>query len=252
MNHLTQLAEPTTFVAALWLLVTLYTLFTVARGRVGGLRWMWAGAWFVFLAVATPLGGNALLLPLETAAHDAANRCRAEPSEPDLVVVFAGGADDAAHTSEDYHVLSESSLRRTLAAAHWLHADASRRVLLSGGFGNVPEAVLMARLLTDLGVQGERITLDSRSSNTVESGVNVAARIRQMRVNRVLVVTSADHMKRALAELQRNGVVTCAHPVDFSHVAPIFPGHLVPQLSALTKSTRALHEYLSALKPRQE
>jgi uncharacterized SAM-binding protein YcdF (DUF218 family) len=247
MTQFVHLTEPATFVAVLLLIGTLYTFRAVARGYRRRLCWLWAGVLAIYMAFATPLGGNALLRPLETAAREAATRCRAEGRTPGTAVVLAGGIDVGATTAADYQFLSESSLRRTFAAARWAQADSSRHLLLSGGYGEVPEALLMARLLADLGVAATRISLDSESTNTSQSGHNIAEQLRRVQVDRVLVITSADHMPRALAELHSRGILTCALPVDYRYVAPILPGHLVPQLTALSKSTRALHEYFSLL-----
>ncbi|MEQ1807530.1 MAG: YdcF family protein [Burkholderiaceae bacterium] len=248
MKYLAHLAEPATLVAALLLLGVIYSFYAASRGQGRRLGWFWLGLLFVYLGFASPLGGNALLRPLEMSAQDAANRCRADAPAPTLAVVLAGGIEADALTAADYHVLSESSLRRTIAAAQWAHGDPTRRLLLSGGFGKVTEAQLMARFLADLGVQAGRIDQDSVSTNTAQSADNVAAQLRQAGTARVLLITSADHMPRAAAALQRRSISTCALPVEFRYVAPLLPGHLVPQLTALTKSTRALHEYFSLLR----
>ena len=252
MRSLARLAEPATFVGILMLLSLLYTFYAVRRGRVRSLGWCWLGVLCVYLGVATPAGGNALLRPLESAARDAATLCEATRPGPGLAVVMAGGTDSGAATEADYQVLSEGSLRRTIAAAQWARADGSRLVLVTGGRGDVPEALLMARLLIDLGVDKQNVIVDSESKNTQQSGRNVAERLRQLSIGRVLVITSADHMPRTVAALQSRRVATCALPVDFRYVAPILPGHLVPTLSALAKSTRALHEYIGLLMRAQE
>lgn len=247
MTMFVHLSEPVTFVAVLLLIATLYAFRAVARGHRRSVCWLWAGVLAIYMAFATPLGGNALLRPLEAAARDAATRCRADGHPPGTAVVLAGGIDPGAATAADYQFLSEGSLRRTFAAAQWAQADTSRQLLLSGGHGEIPEALLMARLLADMGVTATRISVDSESTNTARSGENIAGQLRRMQAKRVLVITSADHMPRALAELRRRGISTCALPVDFRYVAPILPGHLVPQLTALSKSTRALHEYFGLL-----
>lgn len=247
MSLLAHLAEPVTFVAVFLLVGTVHAFVAVPRGRIRRVVWVWAGIFVVYMTFATPLGANALLRPLEEAAGEAASRCKTGGGAPAIAVVLAGGAESGAATAADYQYLSEGSLRRTIVAAQWAKADASRRLLLSGGYGVVSEARLMAGLLLDLGIPATRIDLDGDSVNTAQSARNVAARLRRTGAGQVLVITSADHMARALAELQGRGVPTCALPVDFQYVAPIFPGHLVPQINALTKSTRALHEHLGLL-----
>ena len=250
MNWLVHLTEPATFVAVLLLLAMLHSLRgSVRKSRRTGAG-LWAGMLLVYLAFATPLGGNALLLPLENAAREASARCLADGPPPTTAIVLAGGVDAGASQPGDYQFLTEGSLRRTLVAAQWAGAEPSRRLLVSGGYGDVPEAVLMARLLRDLGIAPGRVMVDSSSINTAQSGRNIARQLSERHITRVSVITSADHMPRALGELQARGLSTCALPMDYRYVAPLMPGHLVPQLTALGKSTRALHEYLGLLTAR--
>jgi uncharacterized SAM-binding protein YcdF (DUF218 family) len=248
MNWLVHLTEPATFVAVLLLLATLHSLRAAPSGSRRNRAGLWAGMLLVYLAFATPLGGNALLRPLENAAREAAAQCLAAGPPPSTAIVLAGGVDAGASQPGDYQFLTEGSLRRSIAAAHWARADDSRRLLVSGGYGNVPEAVLMSRMLADLGIDASRISADSASTTTAQSGRNIAAQLGPMQAGRVGLITSADHMPRALRELQSQGIATCAMPMDYRYVAPILPGHLVPQLTALGKSTRALHEYIGLLK----
>jgi uncharacterized SAM-binding protein YcdF (DUF218 family) len=111
----------------------------------------------------------------------------------------------------------------------------------------VPEAVLMGRLLRDLGVPREALLLESQTRTTSTGAAAVASLLELRQVKHALLFTSASHLPRAQRNLASVGIETCAMPVDFQHVAPIWPGHLVPQLSALAKSTAALHEYLGLL-----
>jgi uncharacterized SAM-binding protein YcdF (DUF218 family) len=250
MSLLAHLAEPATFVAALLLMALLWSWRTTPARRRRKAARPWVAMLLVYLAFATPLGGNALLLPLENRARQAAAACQAEGPAPALAIVLAGGVDTGASTAGDYQFLSEASLRRSIVAAQWARAEPARRLLLSGGYGDVAEAVLMARLLEELGIAPQRITIDSRSINTAQSGHNIARQLRERQIERVGIITSADHMPRAQAELQAHGISTCALPMDYRYVAPLMPGHLVPQLTALGKSTRALHEYLGMLAAR--
>jgi uncharacterized SAM-binding protein YcdF (DUF218 family) len=55
-------------------------------------------------------------------------------------------------------------------------------------------------------------------------------------------VTSAMHMRRAAAVFRKQGVSVCPVPVDEKWIQPRLVDALVPQISALQKSTDALHE----------
>ena len=241
--------EPTTWIGVLLALLTMQAWRQAARSRSRrGLAWGSSTLLVLYLGVATPLGANALLRPLEDAARRAGQDCAGQEAPPDVAVLLAGGVSPGATGASDYEFLSEASLRRSIAAAQWAKEDGSRRLWISGGWGEPPEAELMARLITDLGVARDRLTLDRSSVNTGQTAAWAAQRLQAEGRRAVVLITSADHMLRAQAEFTRRGLAVCARPLEFRHVAPLFPGHLIPQISALTKSTRALHEYLGRLK----
>jgi uncharacterized SAM-binding protein YcdF (DUF218 family) len=100
----------------------------------------------------------------------------------------------------------------------------------------------MRDLAVALGVSPERVILDSESRSTRDSASHVAALARRMGASRVHLVTSALHMRRAAWAFSSSGSSVCRHPVDWKQVPLDLPGGLVPQISALDKSTQAVRE----------
>jgi uncharacterized SAM-binding protein YcdF (DUF218 family) len=245
MRFLESLAEPVALIG--WCLLAFVLALRFSRSRA------WRGAALAavlgsFGLFATPLGANALLWPLEQRAEQAALVCPEADALPlTLGIVLAGGVSPGPQSADDYAYLELASLRRLLVASQWQAAEPGRRLLLSGGAGDVPEAVLMGRLLERLGVPRQAIDLEAQSHTTTQNARRIADRLAGRHVGRAMLFTTAVHLPRAQRDLTAQGVETCARPLDFQHVAPLWPEHLVPQLSALQKSTAALHEYLGLL-----
>ncbi|HYW04916.1 MAG TPA: YdcF family protein [Gammaproteobacteria bacterium] len=203
------------------------------------------GVLVFYVAAATPLGANALAGALEARAQrDACPPDRA----PAAIVILAGGVRGDPDHATEVDRLRLATLRRTLAGARLARAHPAWRVIVSGGEGGRnSEADLMANLLVQLGIGSGRITRDSRSRNTWQSAVAVTRLARTVGVARLVLVTSAMHMPRAAAVFRAQGLALCRYPVDYRHVSPDLPGALVPQISALVKTHRALHEIVGCL-----
>ncbi|WP_246828376.1 YdcF family protein [Ectothiorhodospira sp. PHS-1] len=134
--------------------------------------------------------------------------------------------------------------------ARLYHADRAPWVIVSGG--SVPwrerervEAHAMREFLVDLGVPASAVWLETDSATTRGNAVYTAQLLEDRGLERVLLVTSALHMERALATFRAAGVEAWPAPTDFE-VEPL-PADLLrwlPDAQALADSTRGLKEYL--------
>ena len=116
-------------------------------------------------------------------------------------------------------------------------------VMASGG-GRLPEAETMARVLNkDYGVQTEWV--ESTSRNTFENAVNAKEILGNER-NKVIVVTHAWHMPRAVMSFQKQGFEVVPAPTSFIWRSIPWKSlaYWVPSSRHLLKSELALHEYL--------
>ena len=140
---------------------------------------------------------------------------------------------------------------RVLRAARLYRAGKVDRVLAVGGsqpwLGNpVPEAEAMRDLLVEWGVPAEHVLTETASWNTRENARNAAAIIRAQGWTRVLLVTSATHMRRAVAAFRAAGIAVIPSATDYAVVGPqpLDVLDFMPDVAALDGVSFALRELL--------
>ncbi|MBI3899526.1 MAG: YdcF family protein [Gammaproteobacteria bacterium] len=197
----------------------------------------------IYFWLATPLGANIMVAALEDDVPADA-RC-ASTVKPPVIVVLAGGKSGTSLTSQEFWRLQETSFRRVSEAVALASRLPNSLLIVSGGSpGDVREADLMRALATVLGFPAQRLLVERESLTTYDSAVEVARLLRERQIDRVHLVTSALHMKRATAVFAAQGLQVCPYPVDRKWIRPRPPEALIPQISALTKSTDAVHEFI--------
>lgn len=140
---------------------------------------------------------------------------------------------------------------RLLHGMRLLRAGRAPTLLLSGGVisfltgSTMSEADRLAHLATEYGVAPEQLLLESRSRNTYENGLFSTGLLQERGLRRILLVTSASHMRRSVSVFSRHDLEVIAAPTDFSVVdKPFSPMRLMPDVEALRASSRAIKEYV--------
>lgn len=212
-----------------------------------GWHWLPAGVRYagiaievLLVALMTPIGATALTRAVATRAPPA-SACRAP--EPATVVVLGAGFEYPPGSPEDYGSLHRASLQHVFAAvALWKKLPDARLVIAGGAGGRIREAVPMANLAVQLGVDPRSIEVDDRSRNTWQNARNVAA-LSPAVPKRVWLVTSAVHLPRALGAFRAWGFDPCGWPSDLPESSVhVWPGGFIPQGTAAAKAGMALHE----------
>ncbi len=209
------------------------------------------------LGVAAIVGAIAVLVVLGNGRVSNALQRSLEAPEPpvahpgdhwDAVIVLSGMVDEAV-AAERGEVAYNGSVDRIIEANQLLHDGRARYVLLSGGSGQlhgdgVEEARLLARQLEAWGIDKERIVVEPHSRNTHENAVESAAIVRERGWRRVVVVSSAMHMRRALGCFRKAGVQADGLAVDFRASRTSL---WLPDANDLDKSGAAIREMVGRL-----
>jgi len=119
----------------------------------------------------------------------------------------------------------DTAVTRTAAAATLYQAQRAPVILLSGAAleGTQSEAEFMAANLRKIGVPPEALILEKNSYNTYENALYSARILKEQNISRVLLVTSALHMPRAMAVFSKQGLTPIAAPSAPQIVVPDDP-----------------------------
>lgn len=174
---------------------------------------------------------------------------RAEAAPTAEAIVTLGGAVGVARPPRVYPDLGGAA-DRVWHAARLYNAGKAPLVIASGG--TLPwkdqtfrEAPVMKRLLESWGVPGDSVLLESSSANTYQNATRTAELMARRGIERVLLVTSALHMRRALATFRSAGVEAVPAATDYRVVeGPHTLLSLLPSAGALAGSTAAIREYV--------
>lgn len=214
------------------------------RWRV--LRWCLLALAFVTLGLfSSGAVTNLLLAPLERAYP----RAPALPAAPGAIVLLGGTTDAEAVVRGPYEL--NAAADRFVEAIRLARRHPQAVLVISGGSSallrhTAREADVLAPLARELGVAGPRLRLDDQARNTRENALYSARLLGDVR-GPVLLVTSAFHMRRAVACFAKVGLKVVPWPVDYQQVTLSSARNWLPRAVALDRSTTALREYLGWL-----
>ena len=174
---------------------------------------------------------------------------QALPTAPAMVVL--GGAVEGALVPWRPYPDLTSAGDRLWHAARLYRAGKAPLIVLSGGTthaGEEPEAQAMRRFLVDMGVPPAAMVLEEKSTTTTENAADTAQLLQGRGIRKILLVTSALHMRRARALFGHAGFEVVPAPTDFevSH-RPFVWRDLLPDTNALDGSARAIKEIVGRL-----
>jgi uncharacterized SAM-binding protein YcdF (DUF218 family) len=243
MNELPEIAR--------WLLLPPHSLFLLLAlgfllsglfprlGRaLGGL------AAILLYLLSTPVVANLMVDPLER-FHPPLTSSKGTGAK--AIVVLAAGRLANAPEYGNRDIPDYIALARLRYAAK-LQRETGLPILVSGGGGDgrrEPYAAGMARALREeFGVPVQ--WLENESSTTAENARFSARILKQYRVGRMLLVTDAMHMRRAMMAFRFTELEVVAAPTMFLgfEYADFRPAHFLPSVEGLRRSYYALYQWL--------
>lgn len=226
------------------MMLGLVLLWWTSRQRLG--KWVVTAGVGLLLVIGQGAFSEMLIRPLETRypmLHP--ESLHVDPGEPIQWVVVLGGGQTTDPSVPLTSQISDVALVRLIEGIRVHRALAGSRMVLSGGavFDPRPEAVTMSRLAAQLGVDPDRIIIESRSRDTVEEAVHLKP---LLGTDRFVLVTSASHMPRAMAIFHKRGMRPIPAPTDhYVKENQVFhPASLFPGAGGIRVAQSAMHEYM--------
>jgi uncharacterized SAM-binding protein YcdF (DUF218 family) len=172
------------------------------------------------------------------------------PSEP-AAIVLLGAGNTTIHGWQGGHfsILEPTGGSRVLEAVRIYRLMGNPLVISSGGLvaprpTDEPSGITMREALVRFGIPGSRIIVEQRSGNTHDEAVIVAAILRTLRVERVVLVTTDTHMRRSIAAFRAQKIEAIpAIAPDPELPIPMFEW-IVPTGRGLERTLAVAHELL--------
>lgn len=205
-------------------------------------RWALVGLALAWLT-ATPLVGDNLL-----AARQTIPALTEPPPEAQAIVVLTAGRLQRAPEYGGIDVPDRLTLIRLRYAAH-LHHRTGLPVLVSGGRVDPTDRLPLGRLSATVLREDFRVAPvweENRARTTWENARFSAERLRAQGIERVILVTHAWHMPRAVYAFRRAGLDPIPAPTAFVHGAGDRLLDYLPRAYAVRHGYWALHEWLGA------
>jgi len=191
-----------------------------------------------------------LLKPLENAYPPLS--ADVERNWPQAVVVLGGGiVQGSPEAGAGHDTLSPDAVKRAVYA-FTLRDIFPVPIIFSGGKvfenGQESEAAAAGRLYESLGLPQRRFIAESKSRNTWENARETAKLLSEKNheQKKIILVTSAYHVKRGVYCFERNGISVIPAPTDYKcdrgRKYDFFS--FVPSMDYLRNSWLALHEYV--------
>lgn len=192
------------------------TLIALGRRRIG--TWMTVLSILVLAAAGYMPIGNFFIHLLE----DRFPPWDASRGEPDGIVVLGGAISPRLSHAHGETVIDGDS-GRIIALVKLARAYPAARIVYSGGDASLfadesPEADFVYPLLDAFGVDRKRVLLEKKSRNTFENAIFTKQLVSPRPGERWLLVTSAQHMPRAVGCFRKAGFRIEAYPVGWRTV----------------------------------
>jgi uncharacterized SAM-binding protein YcdF (DUF218 family) len=241
LHQFVYLLEP---LGMLWASLLLLTLWLAIKRQWGPALFAGLIVLFITLIGSTGIPGK-LLGSLE---KPFAGRHAEELPDADAIVLLGGGAAPSRYEADGVHFTDAGD---RVVMANELFRLKKAPVLLLGGNANKLDGVIkvegeiVKNLLITWGVPAEAIIPLGTNQDTHDEALKVRALATERGWHRVLLVTSANHMRRAAAVFRAQGLEVIPAACNFLTTvgtAPALPGWSVPRHDGFVKVAIWLHE----------
>jgi uncharacterized SAM-binding protein YcdF (DUF218 family) len=221
------------------------------RWSIFGIILTWTSLALLYLLGLGPIS-KMIIRPLEDAYPILDTEQFSAEGEPPAYVVVLGGSYRRATgfpitsrlgTTSTLRAMEGIRIHRLLPGSKLVFTGGDR---IEGEDQRTTAADGMAELAKMMGVPDEDFLVERDSRDTSEHPIKIQPLIGEDR--RVVVVTSAMHMRRSIALFEKQGYDPIAAPAGVTPSAPNLElGDFVPSAGSYTRIDAALHEYLGLM-----
>ena len=224
-------------IALVLLIGGLLLLWFTQRQRLG--RILSSLSLVIFLIAGYDLFSGVLIPPLERPYRPLSAEALAAMTPAPVAIVVLGSGFRTDTTLPPNDRLSDNGISRLTEAVRLSRMLPSARLIVSDGVG---QGEALAETAVIMGVPRERITLEARSNDTSDEAALLPPLVGK---DPFLLVTSAAHMRRALALCRKQGLNPIAAATDYAHSTSEWSaGDLVPHAGGFVRADYALHEWI--------
>lgn len=170
------------------------------------------------------------------------------PDDSQAIVVLAGGILEPSETLPTAELKMDSRMRCIYAAE--LYKQRPLPILVAGGVVHEemnlpPLSQEMKKLLIELGVPEDAIVVEDKSRSTYENATMSQPLLAERNIERIVLVTDADHMLRASECFTTQGFDVV--PAACRHASDTFswqPSAFLPRAGAAKSVRESMHEWL--------
>lgn len=167
------------------------------------------------------------------------------------IVLLGGGIYENAPEYEGRDELGHFAMMRTLYASE-IALRSGAAVYATGGVPLTeeaePEGSVMRRWLLKFGVPEESVFSETVADNTWENAAYMQKMLAEKGVKKIILVTSAWHMPRAVWCFESHGFEVIPAPVDYLTEQESYDlRSFLPRWTTLSDSGQALHEYMGLM-----
>jgi len=176
-----------------------------------------------------------ILYPLES------NYTAPEKLNADAIVILGGGSYSSGFLTED-------TMNRVMGG-YMVYKKTKLPVIVSGGAieENFSDSKAMAEILKEFGVEENKLIEENKSRDTSQNALYVAQICKQRDFKKIILITSAYHMKRALKNFEKTGLQVLPYPADFKRYGHYNIYSFLPNSGNFSVSSKAIKEYIALL-----
>jgi uncharacterized SAM-binding protein YcdF (DUF218 family) len=200
---------------------------------------------FIYVLSINPTA-ELFIRPLEDAYRPAS---LAEVATCDVYVVLGGGINENVPDIDGKGALSAYALSR-VTTAYRLYMRDKKPIIFTGGkiFNRAPEAEIAKRFLISLGVPPHHIITEEKSTDTYENAQYVKEIADKHQFKKIVLITSAFHMKRSYLLFNKRFQEIVPYPADYWTSRGSYDVlNFLPNAWSLALVESAMKEYLGIL-----